>query len=186
MVETLFLLAFEFFKTGLFAVGGGLATIPFLSEMAERYGWFSLDTLSMMIAISESTPGPMGINMATYVGYHTVGIIGSVVTTLAIVAPSIIVITIIARYLKQFKKLTIVQEIFAGIKPAVIAFIIAAVYDLFLSTLFNVEMGFSLSFFNLPCIIIFGVLLFVYYRFPKVHPILIILVAALCGIALSL
>ncbi len=186
MLSTYLSLIYEFFKTGLFSIGGGLATIPFLKEMAEVYGWFDLDTLSMMIAISESTPGPMGINMATYVGYNTAGIFGALLTTLSIVAPSIIVITLIARYLKQFKKIKVVNEIFAGIKPAVIAFIIAAVYDLFISSLFNIDAGVSWAFFDLPCIIIFLVLLFIYQRLPKIHPVLIILIAGICGILLSL
>ncbi len=186
MLSTYLSLCIEFFKTGLFSVGGGLATIPFLKEMAEVYGWFDLDTLSMMIAISESTPGPMGINMATYVGYHTGGILGALLTTLSIVAPSIIVITLIARFLKEFKKIKVVNEIFAGIKPAVIAFIIAAVYDLFISTLFNVDAGLSFDLFNIPCIIIFLVLLFIYLKKPKIHPILIIFVAGLCGVIFSL
>ena len=186
MLELYITLAFEFFKTGLFAIGGGLATIPFLKEMSDVYGWFDIDTLSMMIGFSESTPGPMGINMSTYVGFNTAGILGALISTLSIVAPSIIIITIIAHYLKEFKKLTIVQEIFAGIKPAVIAFIIAAVLDLFISTLLHADAGLSLSFFNIPNIIIFAILLVVYTRFPKIHPIFIILIAALCGVIFSL
>ena len=67
-MKTFLLMCFEFFKTGLFAVGGGLATIPFLKEISVKYGWYTLKDLTTMIAVSESTPGPMGINMATYVG----------------------------------------------------------------------------------------------------------------------
>ena len=105
-------LFFEFFKTGLFSIGGGLATIPFLQDMGEATGWFTNQELTTMIAVSESTPGPMGVNMATYVGYHmgcnTVlgpagGILGAVIATLGLVAPSIIVILIIARFLQKFR-----------------------------------------------------------------------------------
>ena len=99
-MTTLLLLCWEFFKTGLFAVGGGLATLPFLTQIQARYGWFSADMLANMIAISESTPGPIGINMATYVGYTTcaalggvpLGILGALLATFFLVLPSVIVI----------------------------------------------------------------------------------------------
>ena len=83
----------EFFKIGLFAVGGGLATIPFLHQLAEKYTWFTVETLVDMIAISESTPGAMGVNMATYTGFTTAGIPGSLVATLGLVLPSIVIIS---------------------------------------------------------------------------------------------
>ena len=82
-------LFFEFFKVGLFAIGGGLATIPFLSDMGARTGWFSAGDLANMIAISESTPGPIGVNMATYVGFHTGGVLGGAAATLGLVCPSV-------------------------------------------------------------------------------------------------
>ena len=93
-------LFYEFFKTGLFAIGGGLATLPFLSDMAERTEWFTQAQLADMLAVSESTPGPVGVNMATYVGFETAGIPGAIIATLGLVAPSIIVILIIASFLK--------------------------------------------------------------------------------------
>lgn len=98
-MNTFLLMCWEFFKTGLFAVGGGLATVPFLEEISTKYGWFSLSDLTTMIAVSESTPGPIGINMATYVGNHMFGVWGGVAATLSLVAPSIIIICIIARIL---------------------------------------------------------------------------------------
>ena len=85
----------EFFKTGLFAVGGGLATLPFLYHISERTGWFSAEDIANMIAISESTPGPLGVNMATYAGFQALGIPGGIFTTLSLTAPALIVITII-------------------------------------------------------------------------------------------
>ena len=88
-------LFYEFFKAGLFAVGGGLATIPFMKEIALKTGWFTLSQLTDMIAVSESTPGPMGVNCATYVGYETAGLLGGVIATLGLIAPSIIIIIII-------------------------------------------------------------------------------------------
>ena len=88
-------LFWEFFKTGLFAVGGGLATLPFLQDMADRTGWFTRAQLADMLAVSESTPGPIGVNMATYVGYVTRGVPGAIVSTLGLVTPSVIVILVI-------------------------------------------------------------------------------------------
>ena len=95
-------LFYEFFKIGLFAIGGGLATIPFLQQLIGKYGWFTSEELVNMIAISESTPGAIGVNMATYVGFQTYGILGAVVSTVGLTAPSVIVIIIIAHYFKRF------------------------------------------------------------------------------------
>ncbi|OUO38955.1 chromate transporter [Flavonifractor sp. An306] len=130
-------LFFEFFKAGLFAIGGGLATIPFLTDMGARTGWFSAGELANMIAISESTPGPMGVNMATYVGFHTGslaggvvgGIAGGVIATLGLVCPSIIVILIIAGFLKKFRESRGVDAVFYGIRPASTALIAAALVE---------------------------------------------------------
>ena len=96
-------LFWEFFKTGLFAVGGGLATLPFLQDMADRTGWFTRAQLADMLAVSESTPGPIGVNMATYVGFTTGGAGGALIATLGLVTPSVIVILIVAAFLKAFR-----------------------------------------------------------------------------------
>lgn len=184
-MSTLLTVIIEFFKTGLFAVGGGLATIPFLQDMAVRYGWFDLETLSTMIAVSESTPGPIGINMATYVGYITLGPIGGIISTLSLVAPSIIVIIIIANMLDKFKESKVVKQVFNGIRPFVVGLIVAATLDLFLSTLFNLDMLFSIKMFSWLSILIFGLMLFAYNKF-KINPILVIVIGAIIGIVLQL
>ncbi|MBQ2159803.1 MAG: chromate transporter [Oscillospiraceae bacterium] len=119
-------LFWEFFKTGLFAVGGGMATLPFLYDMSARTGWFTQARLADMIAVSESTPGPIGVNMATYVGFETAGIPGAVVATLGLICPSIIIILLIARVLKQFRESKTVDAIFYGLRPCSIALIAAA------------------------------------------------------------
>lgn len=119
-------LFFEFFKAGLFAVGGGLATIPFLTDIGQKTGWFSNADLANMIAVSESTPGPMGVNMATYVGYESAGIPGSIVATLGLITPSIIVIIIVAAVLSKFRKNPIVEALFYGLRPASTGLIAAA------------------------------------------------------------
>lgn len=180
-MNKLILLMIEFFKTGLFAVGGGLATIPFLTEMGEKHGWFTMETLSTMIAISESTPGPMGVNMATYVGFTTAGYMGSLLATLSLVTPSVITICIIANYFQKFKNAKIVKMVFAGLKPAVVAFIASACLNLFLTTLFNLDAPIGLQLFDLKCIALFIVLLVLKSK-TKLHPILFITIAAICGI----
>ena len=143
-------LFFEFFKTGLFSVGGGLATIPFLQHMGETTGWFTNQELTTMIAVSESTPGPMGVNMATYVGYHmgcsTVlgpagGILGAVIATLGLVAPSIIVILIIAKFLQRFRHSKLVEAAFSGLRPASTALIVVAGLSVAISVFFLHQTG---------------------------------------------
>ena len=129
-MNNLWLLILEFMKTGLFAVGGGLATIPFLNEMGVKYGWFTMDTLSTMVAVSESTPGPIGINMATYAGYNAAGVLGAIVATLALTAPAWIIIILIAKFLENFSENTNVKAAFYGIRPAVAALIGYAVWEL--------------------------------------------------------
>ena len=179
-------LILEFFKTGLFAIGGGPATIPFLMDMAKKYPWFSMAELSDMIAISESTPGPVGINMATYAGFKTLGIYGGIVSTLALTVPSIIIILIIARFLEGFQENKIVKAVFAGIKPAVTALIAAAVLNIFKVSLFDISDGAMTP--RIASMII-GVVLFVLIQWPKtkkLHPALWFLFAALVGIIFQL
>ena len=130
-------LFFEFFKAGLFAIGGGLATIPFLTDIGQRTGWFTSGELANMIAISESTPGPMGVNMATYVGFHTGGIAGGVIATLGLVFPSLIIITLIAAFLSSFADSPLVQHALGGINACVVALIAVSVLKLGKSTLKN-------------------------------------------------
>ncbi len=116
----------EFFKTGLFAVGGGMATLPFLYDISERTGWFTHAQLADMIAVGESTPGPIGVNMATYVGFETAGIPGAVIATFGLICPSVIIILIVARVLKQFRANTTVDAVFYGLRPCSVALIAAA------------------------------------------------------------
>lgn len=180
------LLIVEFFKIGLFAIGGGPATIPFLMDLAEAYPWFTMSELSDMIAISESTPGPIGLNMATYAGFKTLGLYGGVVSTLALVLPSIIVILIIARFLEGFQNNPTVKAVFAGIKPAVTALIAAAVLNMIRVSLFVEEAGSFLP--RIPSIIIcVGIFVLVQMKWTKkMHPALWFLFAAIIGIIFQL
>ena len=125
-MTTILQLIFEFFKTGLFAVGGGLATLPFLYDIAEKTGWYTNQDILNLIAISESTPGAIGINMATYVGFLTEGVVGGILATLALIAPSLIIIIIISKVLDQFKSSPVVQGVFKGLRHASTGLIVAA------------------------------------------------------------
>lgn len=117
-MTTFLRLYWEFFKTGLFAVGGGMATLPFLKDIGETTGWYTYSDLMNMLAVSESTPGPIGINMATYVGFTVGGVPGAVIATLGEITPSIIVILIVAMLLKNFRDNKYVDMAFYGLRPA--------------------------------------------------------------------
>ncbi|MBQ9326939.1 MAG: chromate transporter [Solobacterium sp.] len=188
-MKTFLLMCWEYFKTGLFAVGGGYATIPFLREMSLRYGWFTLEDITTMVAVSESTPGPVGVNMATYVGYSMFGIPGAIAATLSLVAPSIIVICIIASILERFKQAEVVQGIFTGLRPAVVGFVLSAVLSIFLVSLFHIDAvqsgGGLASLFNWKSILLFAVLLGVKTWKKDLHPIALIAAAAVAGIVFA-
>ncbi len=182
---TYLLLFWEFFKTGLFSVGGGLATLPFLSEMAGRTGWFTAQQLTDMLAVSESTPGPIGINMAVYVGYTTAGIPGSVCALAGIVTPSVIVILLVAAFLKAFRDNRYVQGVFYGIRPASTGLIAAAGLAVAAEALLDLGAweGFSRFWLVIDwkacllavCIIVMS------RKWKKLHPAVFILISAAAG-----
>ncbi len=179
----------EFFLTGLFSVGGGMATIPFLEDMSARTGWFSHAQLADMIAISESTPGPIGVNMATYVGYLTAGLPGGIIATLGLVTPSVIVILIIAAFLKAFRSNKYVDRVFYGIRPASTALIAAAGVSVLMLCIVDID-TFSNSgkLFDLvdpKAIILFAlvwVLTNLVKKTKKLHPLVFIAISALAGL----
>lgn len=178
-------LYFEFFKTGLFALGGGLATVPFLSQMGEKFGWFTQEMLADMIAISESTPGPIGVNMATYTGYSLAGISGAVVATLGLITPSIIIIIIIAQFLKKFKDSPYVKAVFDGIRPAVVALILVALLGIITTSVIFVDKALAsgswLDMFSLKTLILFIAVIIGSAKI-KTHPIVWIGLSALIGV----
>lgn len=178
-------LYFEFFKIGLFSIGGGLATLPFLQELMHKTGWFTMNDLSNLIAISECTPGPLGVNMATYVGILTGNPVGGVVATLGLISPSIIIIIIIAQFLKSFKDSKIVQQVFSGLRPASTALIAVAMCSVAKVALLLPERfqatGNFVDLFDIKAILL-AVLLFVGVQKFKVHPVVYIAIAAVCGI----
>ena len=178
-------LFYEFFKTGLFAVGGGMATIPFLQNIGATTGWFTDADLTTMIAVSESTPGPIGVNMATYVGFTCAVLPGAVTATLGLITPSIIIIIIIAGMLKKFRQSKLVDDVFYGLRPASTALITSAGLSVALSIFILVggaeEHTFGINWMSL----ILAVLVFIGMRVPKLkklHPIVFIGVSALIGI----
>lgn len=175
-------LFYEFFKTGLFAIGGGLATLPFLYNMADKYPWFDKAMLADMIAISESTPGPIGVNMATYAGFSGAGVLGGIIATIGLITPSIIIILIVASFLKKFKENKLVDCAFYGLRPAVCGLISSATFDIVCISLLNLDFGGNLiSLFKFKEILLF-VVLFILIRKLKLHPIVFILGAAVVGI----
>ena len=179
---TYLLLFYEFFKTGLFAVGGGLATLPFLYDMAARHPeWFTTSQLADMVAVSESTPGPLGVNMATYVGFITGGIPGALVATIGLVTPSIIIILIVAAFLKRFRDSKLVNAVFYGLRPASAGVSVAA-----LALVNTGAVGLALV--NWKGVALAAVLL-VLTRWCKatkgLHPILFILASAVVGVVFS-
>ncbi len=180
----------EFFKTGLFSVGGGLATLPFLYEMAEKTGWFTAEDVGTMIAVSEATPGAIGVNMSTYVGYMVKGVLGSIVTTVGMVIPSIIIIIIISKILEQFKNSKIVKNAFYGLRPAATGLIAAAGIGVAKVALFNAEtignMDKVLEWFRFGPIIIAVVVFVLMKKYKKVHPIVFIAASAVVGIVFQL
>ena len=179
-------LLLSFFKAGLFAIGGGLATIPFLTDIGQRTGWFTSGELANMIAISESTPGPMGVNMATYVGFHTGGIAGGVIATLGLVCPSILVILVIAGFLKKFRESRGVDAVFYGIRPASTALIAAALAEVCSIALLNLsafQTGGAAALFQWKGIAL-AVVIFVCLQvkpLKKLHPIVFIAASAVIG-----
>ena len=132
-------LFWEFFKTGLFAVGGGLATLPFLYEVSDKTGWFTHGDLINMLAVAESTPGPIGVNVATYVGFTTAGVLGSIVATFGLALPSLTIILIIAGFLKAFRENKYVDSAFYGLRPASTAMIAASGLSVAVASLTNLS-----------------------------------------------
>lgn len=174
---TLITLCWEFFKTGLFSIGGGLATLPFLFSIGERYGWYTISDLTNMVAVAESTPGPIGVNMSTYVGTTISGISGGVLATLSLVLPSLIVILLAARFLEKFSENKLVKDVFYGLRPAVVGMLFASVLSVFESALFK---GNFLSGVDFRQLVLFIVLVFSIFKFKK-HPILFIGIGAIVG-----
>ena len=177
-------LFYEFFKTGLFSVGGGLATLPFLYEMSTKTGWFTTADIADMIAVSESTPGPIGINMSTYAGFTTGGVLGGVVASIGLAVPSVIIILIIAKFLEKFRNNRFVEGAFYGLRPASIAMITVAGLNVARVALVNMDALAAGNYgeFFLWKAILLGVAIFIGQRKLKWSPVIFIAIAAVVGI----
>ncbi len=181
-------LFYEFFKVGLFSIGGGVATIPFYMELADKYDWLTTQMLTDMIAVSESTPGPIGINLATYAGFRAAGIPGALVATFSEVLPSFIILVLIAKALERYKENALVSSTFSGIRPAVAGLIAAAGWSVMRVALFTAPSGSSLFTTLLSCdikwLVLFCALLALMQIKPlkKLHPIVYIVFSAVVGI----
>ena len=184
-------LFWEFFKVGLFSVGGGLATLPFLYSLGAKTGWFSTADVANMLAVSESTPGPIGVNMATYVGFDCGGVLGGVVATLGLVTPSVIVIVLIAMALQAFRTNKYVDAAFYTLHPASTGLIAAAGWSVF--ALVNLDayrasyqLADLLQWKNLILFAVIWVLTNLVKPLKKLHPVVFLALAAVVGIVFRL
>jgi chromate transporter len=179
-------LIYEFFKTGLLAIGGGLATIPFLREISAKYDWFTENELMDMIAVSESTPGPLGVNMATYAGINSAGVLGGIIAALSLVLPSVIIILIISRFMNRFSENAVAVGAFRILRPTAVGLIAGAVVSIFMLTLLHTE---TLQIRTLPMIlyVILTALCFMSEYIPimkklRLHPIVFIIIGGVLGV----
>lgn len=192
-------LFWEFFKTGLFAIGGGMATVPFLQDIALRTGWYTAGQLADMIAVSESTPGPIGVNMATYVGYTVgvshggvgMGVVSAMIATLGLVTPSVIIILIISYFLKKFREAKVVNNTLYGLRAASVALISAAGINIVLFSLLGVQDIFHIADAKMnPLAILLAAVVLVLTRYvkktKKLHPIWFIALSAVAGVVFKL
>ena len=183
------LLFLEFFKIGLFTFGGGYAMIPLVKEVVLEYGWLTESEFYNFIGICESTPGPIAINMATYIGARQGDLLGSICATVGVILPSFIIIILIAALLKNIVKNPYVQAFLAGIKPVVLGLIVSTGLILFAKAIGYVNL--KTFNFNLPATIIFGVLVILYFGVlklfkKKLSAVSIILISAILGILISI
>ncbi len=184
-------LFYEFFKVGLFAIGGGMATFPFLTDLAAKTGWYTQAQLVDMVAIAESTPGPIGVNTATYVGFTVAGIPGALTATIGLITPSVIIILIIARVLARFRDSKLVQNVFYGLRPASTGLIAAAGFSVVLLALTGAQVDSVRGLLHWqgsihwPGILLAAVLLVLTRKVKQtknLHPVVFIALSAVVGI----
>ena len=183
-ILNLLLMMWTFFKIGLFTIGGGYAMIPMIEEQAIAYGWITELELLDFLAVSESTPGPFAVNIATFIGFNQGGIIGAIFTTIAVITPSFIIILLIAKFLTSFADNKTVQGILSGIKPIVVGLLIGVVLNLIFKGIttdsFDIN-NFSLQQIDFRVIIIIVIILTISRIFKKINPIFLILISGALG-----
>ena len=190
-------LCLEFMKIGVFAIGGGMVTVPFLYELAEKYTWFTHDMVTNMIAISESTPGPIGINMATFAGFRAGfaqdgllgGLIGGALASVALILPAFLIVLALAGVLMKYYTHPFVSAVFKSLRPAVTGLIAAAGFTILWSAVVrypNKFGDFSAAFtFDYKAWLLFAAILFGTMKWKK-HPALYLGIAAVAGMAMQL
>ena len=185
MLKLYFLLYYEFLKIGIFAIGGGYAALPFLYYMQEAYKWFTIEELTNMIAVSNITPGPIGINMATYTGFTTAGFLGSFIATIGIISVPFIIVIAIIKLFDKFKTCNWISHIFLGLRPASCALLASISIDLIIKTITYTKPEYSAQFqIDYKALILFIVLI-IPFSFMKKNPLLAIIAGALGGILLK-
>lgn len=186
MIVNLFRLFANFFMTGLFSIGGGLATLPFLYDMSDRTGWFTYEELSNMLAVSECTPGAIGANMATYTGYHVASVPGAIAANLGLAMPSVIIILIIAGILAIYRNNYYVESAFRGLRPASVGLIAAAAFSVMQLSILNADWSGSIAgFFHWKAVILAAVLFYLTNKFKSIHPAAFLAGSAAAGIVFS-
>ena len=178
MILSLFI---AFFRVGLFAIGGGLATLPFLYEVSNTTHWFSYHDIANILAIAESTPGALGVNMATFAGFKSAGILGSFFSTLGLITPSIIIIVVIARLFTQFREHKKVKRVLFALRPASMALLTLATYHVAKTSIIQIEAHTITDFFLWKAIGL-AILLFLAQKKVKLHPIFYLGISAILGI----
>ena len=181
----LFLLYFEFFKTGLFAIGGGLATLPFLFQMADKYEWLDNETVGNFLAIAQSAPGPIGVNMAAQTGFLAGGIAGSCIASLGLISPAIVIVIFVAMIFKSIKENKIMISVFSALRPASAGLIAAAGFGALKLALYNQNAAFWYEILRIKEFVIFAIIFLAIIKL-KLHPIIYIIAGAVVGIILKL
>ena len=168
------LLITEFFKIGLFSFGGGYATIPFLYHISNTYNWYSLTELSQMVAVASITPGPVGINVATYAGLKTAGVLGSLCATISEILPSLILVLIVAKLLKKFNENFYMKSIIETLKPISCALLVSVAIGLIKPEINDIK-----------SMILLAILLLLSWKSKK-DPLFYILISAIIGVGVSI
>jgi len=194
-MHNLAFLFYEFFFTGLFAVGGGLATIPFLQQIGHRRGWYSQQQLATMIAVAETSPGPLGTNMAAFVGHHVAGIPGAAFAAFALIVPTIGIDLIIAVLMDRFEQSVVMEQVMRVLRPVSAGLICAAALALLQISIAYADASWNLreiaawpGYFDWRAVLLFCVLLplLLWKKTKKIHPAAYIAVGAVVGIVLGL
>lgn len=180
-MQVLMELFLTFAKIGLFTIGGGYAMIPLITQEITRRNWLTLEGVIDIIAISEMTPGPFAINSATFIGVQQMGLVGGAAATLGVIAPSFIIVVLVARYFARVKDHPVVQSILSGLRPAVIGLIASSAFMIVQNALFPDATGNWLQGINWRSMAVFAIALLAIMKL-KIHPALMIIISAALGV----